>query len=66
MGIGCLEKSRQPAFYYEHTATLLGCRFFDAGRIPGIKMHPGDYMHLDEESHSLLAHALAEKIPAWI
>lgn len=66
MGACCLEKSRQLAFYYERTATLLGCHFFDAGMVPGIKMHPADYMHLDEESHRLLAHALAEKIPAWI
>lgn len=66
MGVGCLEKSRQLAFYYERTASMLGCRFFDAGTISGIKMHPNDYMHLDAESHSLLAQALAEKIPAWI
>ncbi len=63
MGNGCVEKSRQLAFYYERTANLTHCHFMDAGKIPGIRMHPNDYMHLTEESHDLLAKALAERIP---
>jgi len=58
-----VEKSRQLAFYYERTANLTHCHFMDAGKIPGIRMHPNDYMHLTEESHDLLAKALAERIP---
>lgn len=65
MGIGCMEKSKELAFYYERTAKLLGCHFFDAGTVPGITMHPNDYMHLDAASHDLLARKLAELIPAW-
>ncbi len=63
MGRGCAERSEELAFYYERTASLIGCHFLDAGKIPGIKMHPNDYMHLDETSHELLARRLAEVIP---
>ena len=66
MGNGCVEKSRQLAFYYERTANLTHCHFMDAGKIPGIHMHPNDYMHLTEESHDLLAKALAERIPSLL
>lgn len=64
MGHGCAEKSEQLAFYYEKTAQLTGCHFLDAGKIPGIKMHPNDCMHLTKESHRLLAEALAKLIPS--
>ena len=64
MGKGCVEKSKELAFYYERTARLTGCHFFDAGTVPGICMHPNDYMHLTEESHDLLAKALAELVPS--
>ncbi len=60
MGNGCVEKSRQLA------ANLTHCHFMDAGKIPGIHMHPNDYMHLTEESHDLLAKALAERIPSLL
>lgn len=63
MGHGCAEKSRELAFYYERTANLTHCHFLDAGKISGIRMHPNDYMHLTEESHDLLAKALAEVVP---
>lgn len=63
MGKGCAEKSRELAFYYEKTAKLTGCHFLDAGKIPGMKMHPNDYMHLTKESHDLLAKELAKLIP---
>lgn len=64
MGRGCVEKSRELAYYYERTADLTGCHFFNAGTISGIRMHPNDYMHLDTESHRMLAQKLAEKIPS--
>lgn len=63
MGRGCVEKSRELAFYYERTASLTGCHFMDAGSIPNIQMHPKDHMHLTRESHQLLAKKLANLIP---
>lgn len=63
MGHSCVEKSRELAVYYEKTAELTGCHFFDAGKVPGIQMHPNDFMHLTKESHELLAKALSEQIP---
>ena len=66
MGQGCAEKSRELAFYYERTAALTGCHFLDAGRIPGMKMHPSDCMHLTKESHDLLARELARQIPGLL
>lgn len=62
MGRGCVEKSKELAGFYEKTAALTGCHFLDAGKIPGIEMHPNDYMHLTKKSHRLLAEALAEKL----
>ncbi|MCM1233618.1 MAG: SGNH/GDSL hydrolase family protein [Ruminococcus flavefaciens] len=63
MGRGCAEKSKELAYYYKRTASLIGCHFLDAGEISGIRMHPNDYMHLDAASHRLLAQKLAEIIP---
>lgn len=63
MGKGCAEKSKELAFYYERTARMLGCPYLDAGKIPGISMHPNDFMHLDRNSHALLAAELARLIP---
>lgn len=63
MGRGCAEKSRELAPHYERIAGLLGCHFLDAGKIPGISMHPNDHMHLDCNSHALLAAELAGVIP---
>ncbi len=65
MGRGCAEKSADLVHYYEQTAKLTGCHFMDAGQIPGIQMHPNDYMHLDEKSHDLLAHRLSEMISGF-
>lgn len=62
MGRGCAKKTEELAHYYEQTAKLTGCHFLNAGQIPGVKMHPADYMHLDEASHKLLARRLAEII----
>lgn len=72
MGAGCAEKSRQLAAHYRNTAGLLSQSFphaeiifFDAGSIPGIQMHPADSMHLDEQSHRLLAKAMAGQILSY-
>lgn len=65
MGEGCAEKSRKLAPYYEDVAKRLGCHFLDAGTL-GLKMHPGDHMHLDKESHERLAGKLAQLIPEII
>lgn len=66
MGKGCAEKSRELAFYYKRTADLTGCHFLDAGQIPGMQMHPNDYMHLTAKSHELLARKLSELIPSIV
>lgn len=63
MGKGCVEKSRTLALYYEDIAKRLGIYFLDASTIPGIQMHPKDHMHLDLNSHMLLAKKLASLIP---
>lgn len=63
MGKGCVEKSRALALYYEDIAKRLGIYFLDASTIPGIHMHPKDHMHLDLNSHMLLAKKLASLIP---
>lgn len=64
MGPGCVEKSRELSKFYKEAAKKLGCHFLDAGQIPGIHMHPNDFMHLDVQSHSLLAKTLAQLIPS--
>ncbi|MEG1847360.1 MAG: SGNH/GDSL hydrolase family protein [Lachnospiraceae bacterium] len=62
MGQGCAEKSQELAPFYQEVAERLGCLYLDAGSIDGIRMHPNDYMHLDQESHRLLAKRLADLI----
>ncbi len=63
MGRFCIEKSKALAPLYADVAARLGCRFLDAGSIPGVCMYPYDYMHLSLESHRLLAEKLASVIP---
>lgn len=63
MGQGCVEKSEGLADTYEQIAKLLNCHFLNAGAIPGIKMNPIDLMHLNKESHLLLATELSNIIP---
>lgn len=65
MGEGCAEKSRALSFYYKDISQRLNCHFLDAGTIPGIKMYSKDYMHLDKQSHLLLAKKLADIIPSF-
>lgn len=66
MGEGCVEKSRELAFYFERTAQLLGCHFLDAGSIPGMEMNKVDFMHLTKEGHALLAKTIAERVPVYM
>ncbi len=66
MGPGCAEKSEQLGSLYADVAARLGCHYLDAGQIPGMRMFPVDHMHLDTESHRLLAQKLAEIIPGMI
>ncbi len=62
MGKGCAEKSEVLAELFHKVAVEQGCGFLDAGTIEGVKMASCDYMHLDRESHRLLAGKLAESI----
>lgn len=62
MGPGCDEKSRKLAALYEAACSTLSCHFLDAGSIPEMHMNTTDYMHLDCNSHNLLAKRLAETI----
>ena len=57
---GAGEKSRQLAHFYELSADKLGCAFFDAGTVA--KTDPIDGVHLNEEAHHAIAHALFSKI----
>lgn len=66
MGEGCVEKSRELAFYFERTAQLLGCHFLDAASIPGMEMNKVDFMHLTKEGHALLAKTIAERVPVYM
>lgn len=66
MGVGCYRKSKELAPLYQEIADRLHCHFLDAGSIRGMKMHPNDYMHLDKESHRLLAAKLADIIPGLL
>lgn len=62
MGPGCVEKSKALAPLYQDVAERLGCYFLDAAAIEGMGMYPYDYMHLNPESHKLLAETLADYI----
>lgn len=64
MGKHCSEKSKDLAFYYQRTASLLNCHFLDAGSIPGMQVHPNDSMHLTKKSHDILANKLSSLIPS--
>ena len=62
MGEGCDEKSRDLAPLYEEVARRLGCRFLDAGNIPGVEMNNIDYMHLTADAHGKLAEAVSKSL----
>ena len=44
----------------EPVVLQLGARFLDAGRVPGVEVHPLDGIHLTRSAHAALAQALVE------
>lgn len=64
MGAGCAERSAGIAAALAPLAAQAGVRFLDAGRIPGVGVHPLDGMHLTREAHAALAEALAKVLAA--
>lgn len=63
MGAGCHEKTEALRELYRELAERLSIRYLDAASIPGLRMSPPDYMHLNAEGHRLLAEALAKMFP---
>lgn len=66
MGTGCAEKSKELADFYAAVAQRTGCHFLDASKIEGMSVHPNDFMHLDKNSHRLLAKELAKLVPKFL
>ena len=62
MGAGCVEKSRELAYYYKQQCDLIGCHFLDAQEL-GCEFNNIDCMHLTRKGHETMANALAELIP---
>lgn len=60
MGRGCAVRAAGLAAQYQKVARAAGCRFLDAGQIPGVQVHVLDGMHLTSGAHAALAGALAE------
>ncbi len=60
MGYGCSEKSYELAPLYEDVCHNLGCHFLDAGKF--VSTSDDDFVHLDENSHKILAKALQKTI----
>lgn len=60
MGPGCDFKSLELAPTLEMVAEELQIKYLNAGKIPGIRMHELDGMHLTADSHRLLAEKLKE------
>lgn len=63
MGSGCDKKSLELSRHYKTVAVRNGCHFLDAGAIEGIGMHPADFMHLNLQSHTLLANEVFKILP---
>ena len=61
MGLGCIEKSRALAPYYQELAGRLGCAFLDAEGIA--EFNKLDCMHLTRRGHRQLAEALSALVP---
>lgn len=59
MGMGCVEKSEQLAFYYQKAADSLNCHFMDAR---GCEFNQIDCMHLSKKGHAQLAARLTEQV----
>lgn len=62
MGVGCDLRAAGLAAELAPLAKQAGARFLDAGRIPGVAVHPLDGMHLTCEAHAALAQALAREL----
>ena len=60
MGRGCAVRAAGLAAQYQKVARAAGCRFLNAGQIPGVQVHGLDGMHLTSGAHAALAGALAE------
>ncbi len=66
MGEGCVEKSRELAYFYKERATALGCDFIDANVIQNA-FTDIDHMHLTAKAHEELAEILSEYIQSqWV
>ena len=57
---GAAQKSRELAGHMENVAKANRCAFLDASLHTGVS--PIDGIHLDEEGHQALGHAIAQKI----
>ena len=59
-GENAVKNSKRLAYWYEETAKLFECEFFDASTVA----YAGktDSLHIEAESHMKLAEALAEKV----
>lgn len=57
-GMEAVEKSRKLAYEYEQIAKIHGCRFLDAGSLPGIEVAKRDGTHLTPQGHQALAEGL--------
>ena len=62
MGAGCAERAARLAPELKKQAALIGARFWDAGSIPGVCVHPLDGMHLTREAHAALANSLVQAL----
>lgn len=61
MGVGCALKSRLIGDFYKKVAEQTGCYYFDANTL-NLENNKVDYMHLNKESHKILAEALESEI----
>ncbi len=64
MGLGCPEKSRQLAPYFQQTARNQGCAFLDAEGIA--EFNTLDCMHLSRRGHAQLAACLTGLVPSLL
>lgn len=59
LDMDAVDKSRRLAVEYARIAQELGCRFLDAGSLPGIQVNRWDGTHLTPDGHRALAEGLA-------
>lgn len=65
MGTGCVDKSKELAYYYKEQCELLGCHFLDAAQT-GAVFNEIDFMHLTKDGHAAFADYLAKLIPTLL